>query len=99
MGNPRNRARKRKRIPPSKQPKKPKLAKHGDPRVHACGPSGAKRGDQSASYNADTENVDVTKEGTIFMDLVLLFTGVHFHVYSMSKLSYSSELLVHAALH
>ena len=74
MGNTRNRARKRKRIPPSKQPKKPKLAKYGDPSVDARGPSGAEIGDQSAACSTDTENVDVTKQGTIFMDLALLFT-------------------------
>ena len=67
MGNTRNRTRKRSRITPSKQAKKPKRAKHGDSSVDARGPSAAKIGNQSATYYTDTENVDVTKEGTIFM--------------------------------
>ena len=70
MGNPKNRASKRARIPPSKKAKK---FKHGQPRdkevAHEPILSEAKIGAERLNYGISSENMDTIREGTIFMDL------------------------------
>ena len=71
MGNKQNRSRKRKRKAPSQMAKK---FKHGDePRGEYAGPSGAKIGAQTAKIGANSINMDTVREGTVFMDLSILF--------------------------
>ncbi len=71
MGNPQNRKRKRVRKPPFKMAKK---FKHGgEPREKEAGPSGAKIGAQTANFGVNSENIDTIREGTVFMDLSILF--------------------------
>ena len=73
MGNPKNRASKRARIPPSKKATK---FKHGEPRdkkaVSEPGPSGAKIGAQNQNFGVQSENIDTIREGNVFMGFIHL---------------------------
>ena len=54
-----------------------KKFKNGDePRGKDAGPSGAKIGAQTAKTGANSVNIDTVKEGTVFMDLSILFGGL-----------------------
>ncbi len=71
MGNLQNRKRKRVRKPPSKMAKK---FKHGgERRDKEARPSRAKIGAQTANFGVNSENIDTIREGTVFMDLSILF--------------------------
>ncbi|XP_046844662.1 LOW QUALITY PROTEIN: uncharacterized protein LOC124438534 [Xenia sp. Carnegie-2017] len=70
MGNSRNRSRKRVKITPRKPAKK---FKYGDDHVENTCPSGVEIGDQSADYGVERDHIDSIKEGTIFIDLSVLF--------------------------
>ena len=51
-----------------------KKFKHGDePRAKDAGPSGAKISAQTAKIGANSVNMDAVREGTVFMDLSILF--------------------------
>ena len=47
--------------------------KHGDESCDNAGPSGAKFGPQTANFDVNSENIDTAREGTVFMDLSILF--------------------------
>ena len=67
MGNPQNRKRKRVRMA--------KKFKHGgEPRDKEAGPSVAKIGAQTANFGVNSKNIDTLREGTVFMDLSILFS-------------------------
>ena len=71
MGNSRNRSQKKKRIPPSKRSKK---IQDGRPNYKDRGPSSTKISKNTAIVSGILGNMDtVIKEGTIFMDLSVLF--------------------------
>jgi hypothetical protein len=71
MRNSKSRTRKKKRIPPSKKSKK---IQHGGPSYKHPGPSAEKIGQNTAIFAGIFPNKDTTlKEGTIFMDLSVLF--------------------------
>ena len=71
MGNSRNRSQKKKRIPPSKRSKK---IQDGRPNYKDHGPSSTKISKNTAIVSGILGNMDtVIKEGTIFMDLSVLF--------------------------
>ena len=71
MGNSRNRSQKKKRIPPSKRSKK---IQDGRPNYKDRGPSSTKISKYTAIVSGILGNMDtVIKEGTIFMDLSVLF--------------------------
>jgi hypothetical protein len=51
-----------------------KKFKHGnEPCDKEAGPSGAKIGAQTAKFGVNSKNIDTIKEGTVFMDLSILF--------------------------
>ena len=71
MGNLRNRKRKRARVPPTRPAKTFKDGESsGSLFAQEAGPSAAKIG---AKKVVSTEKVDISKEGTVFMDLSILF--------------------------
>ena len=48
--------------------------KHGDePLGEDTGPSGVKIGAQTAKFGGNSVNMETVKEGTVFMDLSILF--------------------------
>lgn len=73
MGNVRNRKRKAVRTPPSKNAKMPKHGCAGGEDDVSEGPSGVKIGTPSANYGSFSSPIGILREGTIFMDLSLLF--------------------------
>ena len=78
MGNSRNRSRKKRKIPP---PRKQVVKQHGEPSQPAykdSGPSAKKIGKNTEALRDMSEIIDTTvKEGTIFMDLSILFSVFH----------------------
>ena len=70
MGNPQNRKRKKKIFPPSKRAKK---FKDGEPSCQNPGPSEAKLGDFTSEFGENYGQDDSVKEGTIFIDVEVLF--------------------------
>jgi hypothetical protein len=73
MGNNRNRKRKAVRTPPSKKAKIPKHGDVGGEDDVSQGASGVKIGNQSAKFGVSSTPIETTREGTIFIDLSLLF--------------------------
>jgi hypothetical protein len=71
MGNPQNRKRKKKRIPPSKGSKK--LKDGGQPSSQNMGASQTKLADSHGKFGENSGDSDSVKEGTIFMDVQVLF--------------------------
>ena len=70
MGNSKNRARKKKKIPPSR---KKNIIQDGGPSYKDRGPSAKKISQNTELLRGITENIDSTvKEGTILMDLSIL---------------------------
>ena len=69
-GNPQNRKRKKKRIPPSKRARK---FKDGEPSCQNPGPSQAKLGNFTSEVGENHGQGDSVKEGTIFIDVEVLF--------------------------
>jgi hypothetical protein len=71
MGNTKNRARKKRKIPP---PRKRSIIQDGEPSYKDPGPSARKISQNTEVLHRLSENIGSTlKEGTIFMDLSILF--------------------------
>ena len=71
IGNSRNRSRKKRKIPPSS---KGVVNQDSKPRYKYPGPSGKKIGMSAEAFREMSKNIDsAIKEGTIFMDLSILF--------------------------